>query len=125
MPVNLSIKGVPDRVAAGLRARAARNHRSLQRELMAIVEVAAEAPEPSRGRMPPAGREVAGPTAAELFAQAPAAAPRPIEELFDEWRQLFPRTRNRGPSATETIRRMRDGRFGGASEEGRLRGRPA
>jgi plasmid stability protein len=40
MPVNLSIKGVPDELAAGLRARAARHHRSLQGELMAILEEA-------------------------------------------------------------------------------------
>ena len=41
MPVNLSIKGVPDDLAERLRARAERHHRSLQGELMAIVEQAA------------------------------------------------------------------------------------
>jgi plasmid stability protein len=41
MPVNLSIKNVPDETAAELRKRAARNHRSLQGELMAILEEAA------------------------------------------------------------------------------------
>lgn len=38
MPVNLSIKNVPDELASRLRKRAARNHRSLQGELMAILE---------------------------------------------------------------------------------------
>lgn len=38
MPVNLSIKNVPDELASRLRERAARNHRSLQGELMAILE---------------------------------------------------------------------------------------
>ena len=38
MPVNLSIKNVPDSVAKRLRARAAENHRSLQGELVAILE---------------------------------------------------------------------------------------
>jgi plasmid stability protein len=38
MGVNLSIKDVPEAVAERLRQRAARNHRSLQGELMAIVE---------------------------------------------------------------------------------------
>ena len=38
MPVNLSIKNVPDELAGRLRERAARNHRSLQGELMAILE---------------------------------------------------------------------------------------
>jgi len=41
MGVNLSIKDVPDEVAQRLRERAARNHRSLQGELMSIVEAAA------------------------------------------------------------------------------------
>lgn len=41
MPVNLSVKSVPDDLARRLRERAARNHRSLQGELMAILEEAA------------------------------------------------------------------------------------
>lgn len=41
MPVNLTIKNVPDATAAKLRERAARNHRSLQGEMMAILESAA------------------------------------------------------------------------------------
>lgn len=38
--VNLSIKGVPEDLAERLRARAAAHHRSLQGELMAILEEA-------------------------------------------------------------------------------------
>jgi plasmid stability protein len=38
MPVNLSIKNVPDEIAERLRARASLNHRSLQGELMAVLE---------------------------------------------------------------------------------------
>ena len=45
MPVNLSIKNAPDDVVQRLRERAARNHRSLQGELMAIIE---EAVKPTR-----------------------------------------------------------------------------
>lgn len=41
MPVTLSIKTVPDELAATIRARAHRNHRSLQGELMSILEDAA------------------------------------------------------------------------------------
>ena len=41
VPVTLSIKYVPDHVAQRLRERAARHHRSLQGELLAIVEEAA------------------------------------------------------------------------------------
>jgi len=38
MPVTLSIKNAPDDVVERLRARARRHHRSLQGELLAIVE---------------------------------------------------------------------------------------
>jgi len=38
MSVNFSIKNVPDHLAEQLRKRAARHHRSLQGELMAILE---------------------------------------------------------------------------------------
>ena len=41
MAVSLSIKDVPEEVLERLRARAERNHRSLQGELLAIVEAAA------------------------------------------------------------------------------------
>ncbi len=44
MPVTLSIKHVPDRIARQLRKRAAQNHRSLQGELMAILEEATQQP---------------------------------------------------------------------------------
>jgi antitoxin FitA len=40
VPVNLSIKNAPDDVVQRLRERAAGNHRSLQGELMAIIEAA-------------------------------------------------------------------------------------
>ena len=38
MPVNLSVKNVPDEIMEKLRKRAKRNYRSLQGELMAILE---------------------------------------------------------------------------------------
>ncbi|MGH8499502.1 MAG: FitA-like ribbon-helix-helix domain-containing protein [Methylococcales bacterium] len=38
MPVTLSIKNVPDKVAQKLRERASANHRSIQGELVAILE---------------------------------------------------------------------------------------
>jgi plasmid stability protein len=42
MPVNLSIKNVPDDVARGLHNRAARNNRTLQQEVLAILKDAAK-----------------------------------------------------------------------------------
>jgi plasmid stability protein len=41
MPVNISIKNVPDDVAGRIRRRAARSRRSLQGELLVILEEAA------------------------------------------------------------------------------------
>ena len=40
MPVNLSVKNVPDDLVEKLRKRAKRHHRSVQGELMAILEEA-------------------------------------------------------------------------------------
>jgi plasmid stability protein len=40
MSVNLSIKNAPEHLVERLRRRAAKNHRSLQGELMAIIEAA-------------------------------------------------------------------------------------
>jgi plasmid stability protein len=40
MPVNVSLKNVPDDIADKLRKRAKRHHRSLQGELIAILEEA-------------------------------------------------------------------------------------
>ena len=47
MPVNLSIKNAPDRVVQRLRERAERHHRSLQGELLAIIEAAVKGDEPA------------------------------------------------------------------------------
>jgi plasmid stability protein len=46
MPVNLSIKNAPDELAQRLKARARRHHRSLQGEMMVILESAVQEPEP-------------------------------------------------------------------------------
>jgi plasmid stability protein len=47
MPVNLSVKNVPDDLVAKLRSRAKRSHRSLQGELMVILEEATTPGKPS------------------------------------------------------------------------------
>lgn len=46
MPVNLSIKAVPDALVEKLRKRAEKNHRSLQGELMTILEESLERQRP-------------------------------------------------------------------------------
>jgi plasmid stability protein len=47
MPVNLSIKNVPDEIAEKLRSMARDSHRSLQGELMHILEQAVREPAPT------------------------------------------------------------------------------
>jgi len=46
MPVTLSIKNVPDELASRLRRLAAHHHRSLQGELMAILEASMSGGQP-------------------------------------------------------------------------------
>jgi antitoxin FitA len=48
MFVNFSIRNVPEAIAAKLRERANRNHRSLQGELMVILKNAATEPNAAR-----------------------------------------------------------------------------
>ncbi len=70
MPVSLSIKAVPDVLVDRLRRRAEGNHRSLQRELMAIVE-AAVLPQP---QVAPAKPELALPASSALTLSEPVPA---------------------------------------------------
>jgi plasmid stability protein len=49
MPVNLSIKNAPDDLVVRLKERAAKHHRSLQGELLVIIEEALRTP----GRLTP------------------------------------------------------------------------
>ena len=50
MSVTLTIKNVPDELAAALRAQAARNHRSLQGELMSVLEAVVAQTQPPASR---------------------------------------------------------------------------
>ncbi len=72
MTISLPIPGVPEALAARLRQRAARNHRSLQRELMALLEAAAA--QPSRSAT---GVEIPGLLSAEPPAGYAAVHPLP------------------------------------------------
>ncbi len=47
MPVNIPIKNAPNHVVQRLRQRAERHHRSLQGELLAIIEAAAREDQPT------------------------------------------------------------------------------
>lgn len=107
MPINLSIKRVPDALAERLRARAAANHRSLQRELLAIVEIAAARSDTF------IDQDRVGVGATEGL-QVGRRCRRPIEEIAAEVDRLLPNPRQRGPSSTEIVRAMRDARYGDA-----------
>jgi plasmid stability protein len=100
MGVNLSIKEVPDEVAQRLRARAARNHRSLQGELMAIVEQAARGEE--------AGAVVGEPVT--RFGAGWQRGSKTAEQIADEHRRLYPKPIARVPLAVDIIRADRDSR---------------
>lgn len=101
MTVNLSIKNVPQGVAEKLRARAERNHRSLQGELMAIVEQAAqEAEAPIPASAAPAVKRLRG----------VVTGSRTIEDLVAE-RKLRPLVfDDKLPRSVDIIRADRDSR---------------
>ncbi len=95
MPVNLSIKNVPDELAEALRQRARLNHRSLQGELMAILQASVQ----TGALTPTAMRERAAAYEVETYAeQSPKPGASPPRGVW-------------GPSESAVmIRQMRDGR---------------
>lgn len=97
---NLSIKDVPEPLAERLRQQARRHHRSLQGELMAILERAVnDTPQPSR-QTPPAALD------GSVFLQGSQT----IEETAAELRRLLPHPVTSGPLAVDIIRAERDAR---------------
>ncbi|WP_199236634.1 Arc family DNA-binding protein [Ramlibacter sp. WS9] len=98
----LSIKDVPEDWAEALRQRAARNHRSLQGELMAIIERAAlasdaAAPQPQAGGQP--ARRAEG-----------RRGWKTIEQIYAEHLERFPEPFTEGPMSVDIIREDRDSR---------------
>jgi plasmid stability protein len=100
---NLSIKDVPEQWAEALRQRAARNHRSLQGELMAILERAATAEL--------SAPEQDGPPASQVARGKPALqrGSTTIEQIFGEHVARFPKPIE-GARAVDLIREDRDAR---------------
>ncbi len=96
----LSIKNVPDALLEKLRERAARNHRSIQGELMALLSGAVEAA---------GGRSAAGSsTLAEL--EMRRTGTRRIEEIAAEHRKRWKKPFAKGPRSADLIRVERDAR---------------
>ena len=116
MPVNLSIKDVPEDIADRLRARAARNHRSLQGELMLLIEqAAAEAPAAAPHTAKPATGAATGATTGATTAAATGGSGlhrgwKTIEDLMAERRaHSLPSTAGL-PLAVDIVRADRDSR---------------
>lgn len=92
---HLSVKNVPSAVVEKLRQRAARNHRSLQGELMALLcKVADEPPRDDPGSQRQSSR-----TGAKRIEQIAA-------EHRSRWKEPFAQ----GPLAVDVIRADRDAR---------------
>lgn len=106
MSLNLSIKGVPESLAERLRARAERNHRSLQGELMAIIERAAATEETSVAVAATATTAAAPPR--RLVSERRGT--RSIEEIAAEHLARYPKPFTHVPRAVDIIRKDRDSR---------------
>ncbi len=97
----LTIKDVSEPLAQALRERASRHHRSLQGELMAIVEEAAWATD---GR--PAAKSIAGAVGAEPL----RLGHRSIDQTAAEMRSAGVRPVEGQPLAVDILRAERDAR---------------
>jgi plasmid stability protein len=99
MPVNLSIKNVPDDVARGLRNRAAHNQRSLQQELLEILRQAAkdQAPVTIDGLL--AGAQRKKPALDEAASKVLAAHDLEHEKVAQRFEDLLGRPDDVGPGA--------------------------
>ena len=107
---NLSIKDVPEAWAEALRQRAARNHRSLQGELMAIVEQAVSQEASTHSADP------ANPGASRVVGFDKRGWPivrqgwKTIEQVMAELKAKYPEPIDSGPSSIDIIRQDRDSR---------------
>ena len=101
---NLSIKDVPDDLAEALRQRAARNHRSLQGELMAIIERAAQ--DGSAG----VSSDTAPPPTQGGRGHSVRRGWKTIEQIYAEHLERFPKPFTEGPMSVDIIRQDRDKR---------------
>ena len=117
---NISIKDVPEQWAEALRQRAARNHRSLQGELMSLIESAVGAPSET-----PSGAIAATPPGAPKSTPASAGqvvgldrlghpitrrGSKTIEQIYAEHLARFPKPITHGPMSVDIIRQDRDSR---------------
>jgi plasmid stability protein len=96
----LSIKNVPDSLLEKLRERAARNHRSIQGELMALLSATVE---PDRARPAAESR-------GQVDIEMRRAGTRRIDEIAAEHRKRWRKPFAKGPLSVDLIRAERDAR---------------
>jgi plasmid stability protein len=103
-----TVKQVPQALANRLRRRAADNHRSLQRELLLILESAVASDEPLRARISePAAAYSHAPKPAQRRVPAAKAGKLSLEELWQRSRRMGAKNTS---ESTDLIRRDRDAR---------------
>lgn len=110
---NLSIKDVPDQWAQALRQRAVRNHRSLQGELMAIIERAVlETLSPEQAPAPFSGRAGGGTVVSDGARGHPTVRRgwKTVDQIAAELRAKYPVPFTQGPLGVDIIREDRDSR---------------
>lgn len=98
---NLSIKDVPEAWAEALRQRASRSHRSLQGELMAIIERALQedlSPGPGGAGFDRFGHPIT------------RRGSKTLEQIHAEHLKRFPKPFTQGPMSVDIIRQDRDRR---------------
>lgn len=106
---NLSIKDVPEPWAEALRQRAVRNHRSLQGEMMAIIELAVQ--ENLLAIAAPDTLETPRVVGHDRFGHPILRrGTKTIEQIAEEHRKKFPEPIQGGPLAVDIIREDRDAR---------------
>lgn len=114
MPVTLTIKQVPDTLAARLKERAASQRRSLQKELLSIMEQAVDYGNASAMTM---HLRVAEPAHAAYAVQPARKSSRKVVSGRLTLEQLWQRARKLGAGMNgesgAIIRRDRDARHGG------------
>ena len=102
---NLSIKDVPAAWAEALRQRASRSHRSLQGELMAIIERALQE------EAAPSASGQTGVVGFDRFGHPiTRRGTKTIEQIHAEHLKRFPEPIRGGPLAVDIIRADRDSR---------------
>ena len=110
MTTTFTIKQIPDALANRLRRRAEDNHRSLQRELLLILESAAATHEPVRTRVaePAAAYSHESKTVRRRSAGTKSGK-LSLDELWQRSRRLGVQSAS---ESTDLIRRDRDARHG-------------